>query len=31
VALVQVGPDQQDFCKWYADVLAPALQAAFPD
>jgi G6PDH family F420-dependent oxidoreductase len=31
VALVQVGPAQQEFCTWYDDVLAPAVQAAFPD
>jgi len=31
VALVQVGPDQQDFCKWYADVLGPALRDAFAE
>ncbi len=25
VALVQVGPDQEQFCAWYASTLAPAL------
>jgi hypothetical protein len=29
VALVQVGPDQEAFCSWYASTLAPAVAAAF--
>jgi len=28
VALVQVGPDQEAFCSWYAETLAPALRTA---